>query len=78
MPTGVFCADVTATAPTCENLPSLNWPHVIWPSVIRRSTQDNDNGDTGLQQQYRDALPRQSAEDEEAMWRPAAHHTPAA
>jgi hypothetical protein len=58
----------------------------IWASAIRRVTWNKDNRDTRLQrkqsqeQQHRNAAlpPRQPAENEEVMWRSAAHHAPVA
>ncbi|KAI9455408.1 hypothetical protein F5148DRAFT_1324980 [Russula earlei] len=71
---------------TCENLPpSLKWSH---PNLAFGDTAhylgQQQQGHSALalqqpQQQYRDALPRQRAEEgDDAMWRSAAHHSPTA
>jgi hypothetical protein len=67
--------------PTSESLPSIKWSHadvvVGDPAHYPRQRQEGHLSPTRHEpQQYRDALPRQLADDEEAMWRSAvAHHS---
>ena len=55
--------------------PSLKWSHVDMPVVgdpAQYQGQRQEGATRHEAQQYRDALPRQLADDEEAMWRSAA------
>ena len=71
--------------PTCESLPSLEWPHadmavgnpVQYP---RRQQQQVHPTETLHEPQlYRESLPRRPADDKEAMWLSAAsRHSPTA
>jgi hypothetical protein len=65
--------------PTYESLPSLEWSHpdmaIGDPAQYAGQQQQGHPAATRHEPQgYRDALPRQLAGDEEAMWRPAAAH----
>jgi len=63
---------------TCENLPSLKWPHANFAlddSAPFLGQQQQGHPALAQQQQYRDTLPRPTAEEEEAMWR-SAQRTP--
>src|SRR6266851_571020 len=65
---------------TCENLPSLKWPHANFAlddSARFLGQQQQGHPALAQQQQYRDTLPRPTAEEEEAMWR-SAQRTPTA
>ena len=70
--------------PTRESLASLEWSHADMavgdPAQYPRQRQQGHPGTTQHEPQgYRDALPRQPANDEEAMWRSAvAHQSPTA
>ncbi len=69
--------------PTSESLPPHKWPHanlaVGDPEHYPGQRQQGHPDTTHEPHQYRDTLPRQPAEDEEAMWRSAAaHHSPTA
>lgn len=73
--------------PTCESLPSIKWSHAEvafgdsaqYPGQPQRGHMSTTRHEPQGPQQYRDAIPRQLANDE-AMWRPAAaaHHPPTA
>lgn len=65
--------------PTCESLPSLEWSHADMtvgdPAQYPGQRQQGHPAATRHEPQwYRDALPRQLPDDEEAMWRSAAAH----
>jgi hypothetical protein len=68
--------------PTCESLPSLKWSHADMavgdPAQYPGQRQQGNPPPTRHEAQwYRDALPRQLADDEDVMWRSAAaHHSP--
>ncbi|KAF8494457.1 hypothetical protein F5888DRAFT_660765 [Russula emetica] len=68
--------------PTCESLPSPKWSHADMsvgdPAQYPGQQQQGHPAAMRHEPQwYRDALPRQLADDEEAMWRSAAaHHSP--
>jgi hypothetical protein len=70
--------------PTYESLPSLEWSHADMAvgdpaQYLGQQQQGHPTATRHDPQGYRDALPRQLADDEEAMWRSAAaHHSPTA
>jgi hypothetical protein len=68
--------------PTCETLPPLKWVVGDPPQYLGPQQQGHPAAPQQQQQQqeqqYRDMIPRQPAESEEAMWRSAAHHMPTA
>jgi hypothetical protein len=73
----------TAIAQEKEILTMLPSAHMLQPrhpacenSSVRDPSQYLGQQQLGHPAPYRDALPRQAAEDEEAMWRSAAHRSP--
>jgi hypothetical protein len=80
MPTGAFCAHVTATALYVRNLPLPKWPHTKLAVGDPAQYLGQDNRDTGLQRSCGNSsnASRQKAKTEEAIWQSDALPEPAA
>ena len=62
----------------CETLPPLKWVVGDPAQYLGPQQQGHPAAQQQHEQQYRNVIPRQPAENEEVMWRSTAHHMPTA